>query len=131
MEYCSQHNVQLHYGCYHCQTKLFSQSYLLSFSRFSYCQNMFWSKNLGSNMPKITSFLLKNRKNRPALEALPPDPLCLRRLGATLPDPHISPRGGGLEDNFWSPWPWSWPRTLQVLENWPLLGRGQQLFASF
>jgi len=55
-------------------------------------------------------------------------------------------RGSGiedvLEDSFWSPWPWSWPRrssswlwsrprTLQVLENWPVLGRGQQLFASF
>jgi len=42
-------------------------------------------------MPKITSFLLKNRKNRPSLGALHPDPLCLRRLGATLPGPHISP----------------------------------------
>jgi len=26
-------------------------------------------------MPKITSFLLKNRKNRPALGAFPPDPM--------------------------------------------------------
>jgi len=24
-----------------------------------------------------------------------------------------------------------WPRTLQVLENWPVFGRGLQLFASF
>jgi len=32
-------------------------------------------------MPKITLFLLKNRKNRSALGALPPDFLCLRRLG--------------------------------------------------
>jgi len=46
--------------------------------------------------------------------------------------------GGGLEDSFWSPW--SWPRkfislalasNLQLLENWPVLGRGLQLFASF
>jgi len=42
-------------------------------------------------MPKITSFSLKNRKNRPALVALPPDPLCLRRLGTMPPKPHISP----------------------------------------
>jgi len=50
---------------------------------------MFWSNNLSSNMPKIMSFSLKNRKNHPALGALPSDPLCLRRLGAT-PDPRIS-----------------------------------------
>jgi len=37
-------------------------------------------------MSKITSFSLKNRKNCPALGALPADPLCLRRLRATLPD---------------------------------------------
>jgi len=31
-------------------------------------------------------------KNRPALGAMPPDPLCLwRLLGATLPDHRISP----------------------------------------
>jgi len=34
---------------------------------------------------------LKNRKNRPALGALPLDPRCLRWLEATPPDPpHIS-----------------------------------------
>jgi len=33
---------------------------------------------------------IKNCKNRPALEALPPDPLCLRRLGATPPDPTLA-----------------------------------------
>jgi len=88
--YCSQHNV-LRYECYHCQTKVFSPSYLPSFSKFSYHQNMFWSKNLSSNMPKITSFLLKNRKNRPALGTLSPDSLCLRRLGATLLDSRINP----------------------------------------
>jgi len=32
-------------------------------------------------MPKIMSFSLKNRKNRPGLGALPPDSLCIRRLG--------------------------------------------------
>jgi len=42
-------------------------------------------------MPKIASFLLKNRKNRSALGALPPDPLCFWRLGATPPDPYVSP----------------------------------------
>jgi len=42
-------------------------------------------------MPESTSFLLKNRKNRPALGVLTPDPLCLRRLGATPSDPLISP----------------------------------------
>jgi len=83
LEYCSQHNA-LHYECYHCQTKLFSPNIYLSFAKFSYRQKMFWSKNLSPNMPKITSFLLKNSKNRPALEALPPDPLCLQRLGAQL-----------------------------------------------
>jgi len=31
-------------------------------------------QKLTTNMPKSTSFLLKNRKNRPALGALPPDP---------------------------------------------------------
>jgi len=70
------------------QTKLFSPAYL-SFSMFSYRQNMFWSRNLSPNMPKISSFSLKNRKNHSALEALPLDPLCLWRLGDT-PDPHIS-----------------------------------------
>jgi len=48
---------------------------------------------LSSNMPKITSFLLKNHKTRPALWDLlpePGEPLCLRRLGSTHPDPHIS-----------------------------------------
>jgi len=30
---------------------------------------------------------MKNRKNRPALEALSPDSLCFWRLGATPPDP--------------------------------------------
>jgi len=40
-------------------------------------------------MPKIASISLKNRKNRPALGSLPPDPLCLRRLAATPPNPHI------------------------------------------
>jgi len=41
-------------------------------------------------MPKITSLLWKNRKNRSALGALLSDPLCLRRLGATLPDPTLT-----------------------------------------
>jgi len=41
-------------------------------------------------MPKITLCSLKNRKNCPALGALPPERLCLRRLGATPPDSHMS-----------------------------------------
>jgi len=36
----------------------------LPFSKCSYRQNMFWSRNLSSNMPKITSFSLKNRPAR-------------------------------------------------------------------
>jgi len=56
----------------------------------------------------------------------------------------ISIRGGGLEDvlgledSFGSPWPWPWgvkslalASNPPVLENWPVLGREQQLFASF
>jgi len=39
---------------------------------------------------KITLFLLKNRKNRSAVGAPPPNSLCLRRLGAMPPDTHIS-----------------------------------------
>jgi len=50
----------------------------LSFLKFSYRQNMFWNRNLNPNMPKSTYFL-KIRKNRPALGALSPDSLCLRR----------------------------------------------------
>jgi len=84
MENCSQHNV-LHYECYQCQTKKFYPCYLLSFSKFSYRQNMFWSSNLSLNMPESTSFLLKNRKNRPSLGTLSPDPICLLRLGGTPP----------------------------------------------
>jgi len=34
---------------------------------------------------------LKNRKNRPALGAMLPDPLCFRWLGTTAPDPHVGP----------------------------------------
>jgi len=83
LEYFSQHNV-LHYECYHCQIKLSAHQIYFSFSKFSYRLNMFWSKNLSPNMPKITSFLLKNCKNRP-------EPFCLRRLGPMFPDPHISP----------------------------------------
>jgi len=54
--------------------------------------------------PKYALFLLKNRKNRRALGARPPDPLAsggwglcpqtpigLRRLRAPPPDPHNSP----------------------------------------
>jgi len=59
----------------------------LSFSKFSYRQNMFWSRNLSSNMSKITSFSLKNRRNHPVLGALFPDPLCLRRPGGGGPPP--------------------------------------------
>jgi len=36
-------------------------------SSFKKNGNMFSSRNLSSNMPKITSFSLKNRINRPAL----------------------------------------------------------------
>jgi len=36
----------------------------LSFSSFSYRQNMFLSRNVSSNMPKSTLFSMKNRKNR-------------------------------------------------------------------
>jgi len=42
-------------------------------------------------MSESTSFLLKNRKIRLALMALPTDPLCLRRLGDMPQDPLISP----------------------------------------
>jgi len=47
----------------------------LSFLKFQRCyrQNMFRSSNLSPNIFKITSFLLKNCKNRPALGTLPPD----------------------------------------------------------
>jgi len=48
----------------------------LAFSKFSYRQIIFWRRNLSRNMHKITSFLLKNRKNCPALGALPPDQWC-------------------------------------------------------
>jgi len=41
-------------------------------------------------MPKNVLFSLKNCKNRQTLGALSPDPLCLRRLGAPPPDPHIN-----------------------------------------
>jgi len=40
-------------------------------------------------MTKTTSFSLKNRKNRPVLRARLPDPVSLRRLGATPPDSYI------------------------------------------
>jgi len=53
--------------------------FYLSFSKFGYRQNMFWSRNFSPNLLKITSFLLKNHKNRPALGALPPDPPALSR----------------------------------------------------
>jgi len=39
----------------------------LSFSKFSSRQKIFWSRNLSPNMPKITLFLLKNRKICPVL----------------------------------------------------------------
>jgi len=54
-------------------------------------------------MPKNALFLVKDRKNRRALGATPPDPLAsggwglhlqtpsLRRLGASPPDPRNSP----------------------------------------
>jgi len=40
-------------------------------------------------MPKIALFLLKNRKNRRALGAPPPDSSCLKRLRALPPDPRL------------------------------------------
>jgi len=45
-------------------------------------------------MPKNALFLLKNRKNRRALEAPPPDPL-LPAAEALPPDPHWPPAAGG------------------------------------
>jgi len=41
-------------------------------------------------MPKSTLFSMKNRKNRPALGVLPPDSLCLRRLGVRLQTPALA-----------------------------------------
>jgi len=58
LEYCPQHNV-LHYECYHSQKKFLARPIYFSFSKFSNRQNMFWSRNLSSNMPEITSFSLK------------------------------------------------------------------------
>jgi len=37
-----------------------------------------------SKCAKGTLFLMKNRKNRPALRPLSPDPLCLQLLGVRL-----------------------------------------------
>jgi len=41
-------------------------------------------------MPKNALITLKNRKNRPALGAPPPDPLWLRRPRASIQDPVLS-----------------------------------------
>jgi len=70
---CSQHNM-LYLKCYHWQTNIFSQSYLY-FSSSCIVRILFRSRNLRPNMPKIASFLLKNRS----------------ALGALTPDSHVSP----------------------------------------
>jgi len=54
--------------------KILTHLIYLSFSKFSYRQNMFWNSNISPNMPESTSFLLNNRKIRPALRALPQTP---------------------------------------------------------
>jgi len=56
----------------------------LFFSKFSNRQNMFWSRNLSSNMPKIMSFSLKNRKKLPSAGALPPTPYAFGGWGLRL-----------------------------------------------
>ena len=69
--------------------------------------------------------------------------LSCRIVRATNTTYDVMSRGGvledvlGLEDTFWSLWPWSWPRSLkslalaskpQVLENCPVLGSRTALF---
>jgi len=58
------------------------------FQRSTIAQSMFQSTNLRTNMPKSTSFLLKNRKKSPVFGALPPDPhssrISLRNLRCEL-----------------------------------------------
>jgi len=51
----------------------------LSFSKFIYLQNMFWSMNLAQICKKLCYFHWKIVKIAQRLRALPPDPLCLRR----------------------------------------------------
>jgi len=52
------------------------QPILFILFKFSYRQNIVLKPILRLNTPKITSFLLKNRKNRPALWV---DPLCSQK----------------------------------------------------
>jgi len=50
---------------------------------------MYGSRNLSLNMPKNALFLVKNRKNRRALRAPPPDSLASGGWGlASPPDSH-------------------------------------------
>jgi len=68
--------------------KFFNPSYYIIL--FSYRRNMFLSRNLSPNMPQSVLISLKIPKNLSALGALFPDPLCLRRLRASPPNPVFS-----------------------------------------
>jgi len=76
-------------------TKIFSQFYTIygiysSFSKFSYRQNLFWSRNLNQICLKVRNFIEKSKK-LPSAGGFASGPLCLQWLGDAFHIPRISP----------------------------------------